>query len=190
MIVYKYPQEENDSYYFVLEKKDRLKSRIKGSFYLKWKDRAFKSKIIEKDFMQGFFTSRNSFPNVDIQPNIKGTIYTYSCGVKNDMSYDEIINYAIINKNESRRCLVNMADTFKDYLDDTVNTSCLISIHYMEDKVSLTFRASDIALELLVDMILIKRYFIDPVYVNNRPDIHVFAYTSQNIVDLEKTLIR
>jgi len=91
------------------------------------------------------------------------------------------------NKDNSRRCVINIADTLINYIDDSVNTSCLNIIHYHKNSVKLFFRASDMTNELLYDLHLIKEFFIDPVF-DTMPEIHVIASTAQNLTEINNLI--
>ena len=186
MLVYKKPEFEDDSYYFVLEKNDVLVEPLEIE-YLNRKREAFDCNRIDKEFMFSFL-DRPSFTGVELQYDLVGTIYTKSAEEKNNMHIDRIIKSVKDNKDKSRRCVITIADTLKDYLDDSINTSCLNIIHYHKDVVKLFFRASDMTNELLYDIYLIKEFFIDPVYKND-VDIHIISSTAQNILEPKELII-
>jgi len=186
MNIYKYPLFNDDSYYFRIDRADQI-NQIEDS-YMFAKRKAFSNMDISIKSMEGFL-HRKSFTNVEEQSNLIGTIYTVSAMMKNDMDFRSIIETVSRNKDKSRRCVVVIADKLSDYMDDTVNTSCLNIIHYFQDTVKLFFRASDIKNELLYDINLIKEFFIDPVY-SEQPQIHVIASTAQNIVNIEKLIVK
>lgn len=177
MIVYKKPIFEDDSYYFVLENKDEL--RESSGEYLFLKRIAFAREDVSKESLAKFF-DLPSFTGVKNHVNLMGTIYTASAGYKNDLPYVDIIRTVKENKDKSRRCVVRLADSLRDYMCEFTNTSCLNIIHYYKDSVKLFFRASDMENELLYDLQLIKEFFVDPVY-DVTPDIHVIASTAQKI---------
>lgn len=188
MQVYKKPEFENDSYMFVIDLvNDKLAElSLFDLGYYSAKHEAFKTKDISKRrFLP--FVDRPSFANFDDVSSLEGTIYTHTCEDKNNMSYERIIYTVKENYRKSRRCAVNFADTLYNYMRLFRNTSCLNSIHYYNDNVTLYFRASDIQNELLIDLMLIMEFFIKPV--GEFKTLTVMASTSQNIgFDLENLI--
>lgn len=186
MHIIKEPLYEDDSYYFILERHDQM-AAVKDKKYLKRKRLAFKTRNIDK-YMFEDFQDRPSLRELGLNHNLSGTIYTHSAEVKNRMPLEDMFDTISKIKHVSRRCVIRLADSFDDYMDDSINTSCLNIIHYSEDEVKLFFRASDMKNELLYDILLIKEFFIDPVYTRRSPRIHVIASTAQNIIDLKQLL--
>lgn len=191
MKIYKAPEFENDSYMFVIEvKKDILSAldeSIYPSSYVNAKYNAFTRKGINKSRLEQF-TDRPSLSNFDNIDDLSGTIYTYTCQGKNKLDYNHIIKYCKHFKNKHRRCVVNFADTLHDYLSPHKDTSCLNSIHFYKDNVTLYFRASDIKNELLLDLRMIIDFFIEPV--GNFNTITVMSSTAQNVDTKLETLIQ
>lgn len=174
------PYFEDDSYYFIIEKHEQLAQvSVDDTPYLVAKQTAFAEQNISKDQFEPYF-DRPSFRGIDEIFDLSGTIYTWSAYVKNDASLSILLHNIRRHKDFSRRCVIRMADTLVDFLDPTINTSCLSLIHYFQDSVKLIFRASDMKNELLIDLHTIKEFFIDPVFENS-PEIHVIASTAQNI---------
>lgn len=186
MKIIKKPEFEDDSYYFIIEKDDKI-IKIEDK-YMKAKRFCFENLHITKSFPMNQYFDRPSFTNVEQQMTIVGTIYTATAEYKNDLYYEDIIKVVKENKDISRRCVVTMADTLRNYLDNSVNTSCLNIIHYHKDSVKLFFRASDMTNELLYDINLIKEFFIDNVF-ESTPEIHVIASTAQNIKELNNLIV-
>lgn len=179
MIVFKRPEFEDDSYAFVINESDKLPEiSLFDLNYYNTKREMFSKSIIDK-YMLSNYVYRPSLKNFDEVFDLSGSIYTYTCEVKNIMDYKLIIQSVKNNYKTSRRCTINFADTLLDYLTNSINTSCLNSIHYYKDNVTIYFRASDIENELLIDLYLIKEFFIDPV--GKFKTITVFASTAQNI---------
>ena len=192
MIVYKEPKFENDSYMFVLNIEDELTSidHSDNDFMIAYKEEkyiAFSKKGINKERLKDFkcLPSLGNFDNIS---DLAGTIYTHTCEGKNKLDYNHIIKFCKKFHKTSRRCAVNFADTLSDYLNPNKNTSCLNSIHYCGDNVTLYFRASDIKNELLLDLHLIIDFFIKPV--GNFKTITVIASTAQNVETKLSTLIQ
>jgi hypothetical protein len=180
MIIYKKPLFEDDSYMFVLEETDRLAEiSLFDLEYYNTKREMFNSLDSDKMHLSDF-VHRPSLRMFDEVINLSGSIYTLTCEDKNDMSYSTIITAVKCNYKTSRRCTINFADTLRDYIDDSINTSCLNAIHYYKDNVTLYFRASDMKNELLIDLHLIKEFFIKPV--GHFKTITVVASTAQNII--------
>lgn len=176
----KLPYFEDDSYYFIIEKHEQLAPvDVDDIPYLAAKQKAFAEQDISKEPFEPYF-DRQSFRGVDENFDLAGTIYTWSAYVKNDAPLPVLLHNIRRHKDFSRRCMIRMADTLPDFLDSSVNTSCLSLIHYFQDSVKLIFRASDMKNELLIDLHTIKEFFIDSVFENN-PEIHVIASTAQNI---------
>jgi hypothetical protein len=173
---------------FVIEANDMLAS-IPGidALYYRRKRLAFLSKSISKTRFRDF-KDRPSFAQFMNQKDLSGTIYTFTCEGKNRLQYEYILKLCKEYHNMSRRCNINFADTLYDYLNPEVNTSCLNSIHFYKDNVTLYFRASDIKNELLIDLHLIKEFFIDRVGAFKT--ITVIASTAQNVETDLTTLIQ
>lgn len=186
MKVIKTAEFKDDSFYFIIEKDDKLKPVV-GDNYYEIKRTAFIHRVIDKSEFPKEFYDRPSFTDIIRQDDLSGTIYTYSAEKKNKMKLSLMKQMIAENKHKSRRCVIVMADSLKDYLDNSVNTSCLNIIHYLEDSVKLFFRASDMTNELLYDIHLIYEFFISEVY-ESAPEIHVIASTAQNIIDPSELL--
>jgi hypothetical protein len=181
MIIYKEPQFENDSYMFVIDlEKDTLASITvdAGSLdYVGAKYKAFATKDISKKPFEKFL--RPSLAGLDDVENIEGTIYTHTCQSKNKLDYNHIIKFCKKFHKTSRRCAINFADTLHDYLNNSKNTSCLNSIHFYQNNVTVYFRASDVKNELLIDLHMIMDFFIRPV--GNFKTLTVMSSTAQNV---------
>lgn len=180
MKIYKTPKFENDSYYFVVEKNDNLTELpcFKDTYYGRKLYAFIKKDISKMQFLD--FRDRPSFRYFDKVEDLSGTIYTMSCEDKNDLTFETMIELVRENVGRTRRCVINMANTLRDYLNEDIDTSCLTSITYSPEKVTLFFRASDMENELLVDLLLLRDFFIYPVY-DTLPEIHVISATAQNV---------
>lgn len=189
-ITIKKPYFEDDSYYFIIPGNDKFGIKIMDLdlVYLAAKMKAFGRQDVNKEnFMS--FKNRPSLRNIDNVPFLMGSIYTSSCESKNGCTYDNMLKAIKKEKDLSRRCVINMANKFVDYMNPNLDTSCLNIIHYTEKKVTLFFRASDVDNELLTDLITIKRFFINPVYKDQvPPEIHVISSTAQNYKHFNKVL--
>jgi len=190
MIVYKQPAFENDSYMFVIDLENDvfadLDKRYYSDEYRFAKQNAFKNKKISKKAFESF-KNRLSFTGFEHISDLSGTIYTHTCEGKNKLDYKHIIKFCSRHHKISRRCAVNFADTLYDYLNGNINTSCLNSIHYYKDNVTLYFRASDIENELLLDLYLINEFFIRPV--GKFKTLTVMCSTAQSVYKKLTTLI-
>lgn len=191
MVIYKDPKFENDSYMFVIDlEKDTLATlddEIYPFDYVNAKVYAFKVKNTSKKPFRNF-TDRPSLREFKTLPDLEGSIYTFTCQSKNKLDYNHIIKYCKKFHKTSRRCAINFADTLYDYLDGKKNTSCLNSIHFCGDNVTLYFRASDIKNELLLDLYMINDFFIKPV--GNFKTLTIMSSTAQNIETKLLTLIQ
>jgi len=74
MKIIKKPEFEDDSYYFIIEKNDILKSAEDA--YLEAKRHYFKHYKTDKNYPINKFFDRPSFTGIEKQSNIMGTIYT------------------------------------------------------------------------------------------------------------------
>lgn len=188
MVIYKKPMFENDSYMFVIDMQKDVLSRVNADDieYTRAKTKMFRAKDYSKNKLSPF-KSRSSLSGFNNVSDLSGTIYTHTCEGKNKMDYEHIIKSCKRFHRTSRRCAINFADTLSDYLNDSKNTSCLNSIHFYKDNVTLYFRASDIKNELLIDLLLIKHFFIEPVGIFKT--LTVISSTAQNIdYDLNKLI--
>ncbi len=162
--------------------------------YTQTKIKMFRTQCDDPSILLQFKYDRPSLRSlqylVDNNCKISNTIYTTSIYKKNGFttlhSLLSSIHYSMMSfgKNNSRRIYVNNANTFNEYYESESNpqidVSCLTGIHYLENKVILVFRASDIKNELLTDLITITDSFILPIYKRLMP-IDVFISTAQNI---------
>lgn len=180
MVIYKKPSFENDSYMFVidLENDELVQVDAVDVNYTMVKSKLFRTKKIDKDLLF-HFRDRPSLLNFNSIEDLSGTIYTHTCEGKNKMDYEHIISNCKKFHKVSRRCAINFADTLSDYLNGKKNTSCLNSIHFYRDNVTLYFRASDMTNELLIDLKLIKHFFIEPV--GKFKTLTVMCSTAQNV---------
>ncbi len=88
----------------------------------------------------------------------------------------------------SRRAIITMADKLIDYersITENNDVSCLSSIHYNKNSVSLFFRASDLKNELYIDIVTIFDFFIKPIYSID-VDINFFISSCQNYSYIDK----
>lgn len=186
--VYHAPEYENDSMAILLRNfhisNEKFNDLLMKNDYLKLKVEKFKNKDISTNGFESF-SYKPSLRNVHEKSYLPGTIYTAKVEDTQEILYDEMI--PIIKelvKNGSRRAFVNIADNLYTYYESehvAYDVSCLCSIHYYGNKVSLYFRASDISEELYVDILTIYEFFIRPVYIDDKVNILLNAATCQNI---------
>ena len=195
MNIIKYPEFEGDSYLIVLNdfyinNSDLDKLISNSSEYLKVKSKAFENKSKYVDEFIKFKNNRNSLRNYKKGNLLDSSIYTYASEWKNDMDLDNMLNKIKSElDNNSRRLLIRLANSFSDYytsIYEYKDVSCCTSIHYLKNKVSLTFRASDIKDELYEDIITIYKHFIKPVYSDKSINIEIFCSCAQNIDGLHE----
>jgi len=161
--------------------------------YTQTKLKMFRTQDDNPRHLLPFVKNRSSLRNIKyfIEHDIKisNTIYTASIYKKNNYETLEdlmkAIDYAVNNySSNSRRIYVNNANTYNEYYDSevdfTMDVSCLVGIHYLQNSVNLIFRASDINDELTTDLITIADSFIIPIYKTIVP-INVLISTAQNI---------
>lgn len=183
---------ENDSSFITINRfyVDRKRQEVSGNRYYEIKDKKFKEKDISTEGFENF-VDRPSLKNMS--RFLEGTIYTYTCEKKNGKSYKNILESVskMISKN-SRRAVVTISDRFLDYENSEINrdmdVSCLNTVHYMKDKVTLFFRASDIENELLIDIVTVFDHFIKPIYKYD-VKIDLMLSTCQNIDNFLKILL-
>lgn len=193
MKIIKHPEFEGDSYLISLDDffliYSNLEKIINKSEYLKVKSKAFenRSKYVD-EFVK--FNDRPSLRNFKEGNLLDSTIYTFASEWKNDMSLDVMLDKIKLELvNGSRRLVIRLANSFSDYYNSIYeykDVSCCTSIHYLRDKVSLTFRASDIKNELYEDIITIYKYFIKPIYLDKPINIEIFCSCAQNIDSLKE----
>lgn len=189
MVIFKGPQFEDDSCMFVIDLQHESLSMLpKEEYsleYINTKYRAFAEKDISKDNFEKF-SDRLSLRDIHKCADVAGSIYTYTCEGKNGYSYKHILELCRGSYKRTRRCAITFADPLHDYLDNSKNTSCLNSIHYYKDNVTVYFRASDLKNELLLDLHMIYDFFIQPV--GSFKTLTVMCSTAQNIHFNLKTL--
>ena len=189
MQIIKHPEFENDSFYFIIKDFDlsieKLNSLIKEDEYLSFKDKAFAEERISTTGCDKFIEDRPSLRNLKKMNCLESSIYTHAVNRKNNMGVPVLYHFIkrMIEK-DSRRALLNFNEELaKSYCSEFVklnlDISCLSTIHYLKDKVTISFRANDIKNEALFDFMLIYKYFIRNVY-EKEIDIHVFCSSCQN----------
>lgn len=189
--VLKYPEYENDSAFISIDSDyvSNIRELVKDDNYYSVKNRKFLEKNLDSIDFEQFVKDRPSLRNMS--EFLEGSIYTYTCEKKNGICYESILDNVrtMISKN-SRRAFVTISDRFLDYRNSEIikdlDVSCLSGIHYMKDKVTLFFRASDIKNELFVDIVTIYDHFIREIYGNENIKIELMISTCQNYKNLKE----
>jgi hypothetical protein len=193
IVVFKEPEYENDSSYFRINTQyvEKIRDTIRLDEYYTVKDRMFREKDVDNSNLIRF---RDEKPSLRNMPRfLEGTVYTFTCEKKNGKSYENIVETVKSMLSEgSRRALVTISDRLLDYemstKDSSVDVSCLSTIHYKKDSVSLFFRASDVENELTTDIVTIYDYFVLPVYEGRSIEIDIFTSSCQNVESFIKFL--
>lgn len=189
----KKPTFENDSYFFTIKNFKFNINKIKD-LYVLLKLEKFKNKDISKEGFENFLKERGSLRFFNSLSSLDGSIYTYSVEKRNNLTYENILKIVkeTLNKNKfSRKVVVRMVNPLDEYIkseNGCFDTSCLNLIHYLDKKVVLVFRASDIKYELFADIITLYEFFIKPIYGDKKIDIEIFSSTGQNIKFLKKLI--
>ena len=185
--VIKRPDFEDDSYLIEMTNfelsNDQLDTIIDTDRYLTLKCVKFMDQDITPDGFEAF-SDRPSLRNINKSSMLTGSIYTYASAIRNDLAYNQITPMITkMLKQGSRRAYLRMCNSLNDYHNSMIfgtDVSCLSNIHYLEDRVNLTFRASDVKNELFADIITIYIFFIQSIY--KKPiKLSIFASTAQNI---------
>lgn len=191
--IIKRPHFEDDSYLFNIENFS-IKNFPIDDGYLNLKIKKFLEKDISKNGFEKFLKERGSLRFFDKIDDLGGSIYTYSVQERNGISYDEVISIVkeMIEKHpQTRRALVRIANSIVDYKkaeDIGYDVSCLSTIHYKDNRVTLSFRSSDIEYELFTDIITLYKFFIQPVYGINPIGLEIFGSTGQKVHYFDKLI--
>jgi hypothetical protein len=186
--VVKKPEFENDDCLIKINNfylsDNNIKNILNTDEYIKLKFQKFNDRDISKDGFEKF-KDRPALRNFDSIKDMRGSIYTYACKRRNEMSYGNLlmqVKHSLENKS-SRRNYIRICNSYSDYStshDTNLDVSCLSNIHYFENEIKLIFRASDIKNELFPDILSIYQFFIKPIY--KKPiKISIYASTAQNI---------
>lgn len=194
MNIIKLPIYENDDYLFRIKVEDIpskkiLKERMDPhlfSYYEK-KSNAFATKDTNPHIFAEFVTNRPSLNFLSELPSLDSTIYTVASERQNNIDHSglmQMIKDHLSEKPDTRRCVLRMANSFEEYYNSEfvkpIDVTCLNLIHYFGDKPRLVFRASDVANEILVDILTIIDFFIKPVYGDKNVELSIYASTCQN----------
>lgn len=197
MIIIKEPEFENDDYLFRLDlaklpKAENALSLLKDvdsllADYYWTKRQAFLSQNTDPSIFTRFVDDKPSLRSLSELETLDSTIYTVACERENNTSYHNIINNIKIHlaqRPNTRRCVLRFVNGFNKYFksetEKSADVTCLSLIHYLNTGPKLMFRASDVKNELLVDILTINEFFIDPVYIGfKNAQMSVYSSTTQ-----------
>jgi|GEM_PF-6291530 len=195
MIILKKPEYENDDYLFRIDLA-KLPRAVDALVFLKkidplladyyWaKRQAFLSQDTNPDIFTKFVEDKPSLRCLSKLEVLDSTIYTVACEKENDSTYQNIlmnIKQHVKSHPTSRRCVLRFINDFNKYFaSETIkpdDVTCLSFIHYLSTGPKLVFRASDIKNELLVDILTINEFFIDPIYNSDFKNLQMSVYSS------------
>lgn len=200
MIIVKQPEFENDDYLIRIKLNeipdpktvfDRLK-RVDSVLaeYYSTKRQAFSLQNTNPDIFSKFVDDKPSLRSLDQLKKLDATIYTVACEKENNLKYPVIISNIkkhLYEKPSTRRCMLRFVNGFDKYFISEnlhpVDVTCLSLIHYLTTGPKLVFRASDVKNELLVDILTICEFFINPIYSSNFKDsiMSIYCSTAQGV---------
>ena len=196
---YKPPLEENDSYLIRLSgfpvcETTAIEEECGRTVaaYVATKSHMFETLNVDPRSLVAFVGSRPSLRGLDnmleASAELDTTNYAVACGRENGLLKDELltrIKDALDRSSGCRRCVVRLANPGKRYLESTENktidVACTLAIHFMSDRVAVYMRASDVANELIPDLVLLTKHFLRPVYGHRSVPIEIYSGTAQNI---------
>lgn len=200
MIVLKQPEFENDDYLIRLDASkiptsdravDFLKKVDPSSVeYYQAKRQAFRSQNMSPDVFERFVEGKPSLRSLSELPFLDSTIYTVACEKENGLYYHDLLDSVkkhLASKPGTRRCVIRLVNSFDKYfnseLTSPADVTCLSFIHYLQSGPKLVFRASDVKNELLVDILTVYEFFVQPVYNSNFKNLQLSVYssTAQNV---------
>lgn len=203
MNIVKKPDFENDDYLFRLDlKKIPTWNKAVDFFhsfdpklvdYYLTKRLAFSSQDTNPKVFSKFVEDKPSLRSLSELISLDSTIYTVACERENYTNYRDILSNVKMHldfKPSTRRCVVRFINAFNKYftseITDPSDVTCLSFIHYLTTGPKLIFRASDIKNELLVDILTIKEFFLDPIYESSMLQdlqLSVYSSTAQHVSD-------
>lgn len=199
----KAPIFEDDNFLFELWFNESLTKNIEkysyilgpmGLEYYMAKRKAFANVNTSPEVFRDF-SNRPSLRNIGDMKSLDATIYTNACSVNNGgIPYTELMEMIKQNmSNAGRRMVLRFANSASTYIeslsDKTIDVTCLSMIHYLPTQANLIFRASDIKNELLIDILTIYEFFLQPVYnEGGLRKMQIYASTGQNISEYYNTL--
>ena len=194
LIVHKKPKYEGDMALFTLVDfhYPELIKQFPDDAYMRTKYFKFLTGDIKTDGWDKF-KDRPALRNLDKLADLRGSIYTTTCMIRNGMGYEQMIMKAQTAK-QTNRCVFLFANNFSEYCESTklhsdLDVSCLNLIHYNKDNVQIVFRASDMKNEFMTDFVTIYDFFIKPVY-NRKVLISFFMSTVQNCISFDENMER
>lgn len=200
MQILKAPEYENDDYLFRIDLKglaigkdvhgvlDNIDPRLKQ--YYEKKRQVFRSQDTNPNVFSEFVDDKPSLRYLSDLNVLDSTVYTVACEKENHTQYLDILGNVkthLETKPGTRRCIVRFVNSFGKCFSSEVNEpadiTCLSFIHYLQSGPKMVFRASDIKNELLVDILTIKEFFLDPIYGTSvqRPQLTVYSSTAQGV---------
>lgn len=198
MYTAKEPAFENDDYIIRLEGHNLIDPQKayeiirtydqSSADYYETKRKAFASKNTDPNLFMPFVESRPSLRSLIKLKKLDSTIYTVACERENNSNYESLlhdIRQHLKMIPTTRRALLRFANSQVDYSDSEMSqpsdVTCLSFIHYLENEAKLVFRASDVANELVIDILTINEFFLKPVYRDIKYNVSVYASTAQNV---------
>lgn len=205
MIVQKSPYFENDDYLIRVNSKRLLdidhvvttlyRNDKTLAVYYDVKRQAFANRDTRPENFESFIDDRPSLRSLKELKELDSTIYTVAAGKQNNTVYDALITGVkehLIFRPQTRRCLVRFAHDFSTYAASELlasqDVTCLSFIHYSPEGPRLVFRASDVANELVPDILTINEYFLKPVYGDKEYQISIYSSTAQNTSGWSNTI--
>lgn len=204
---YKPPLEENDSYLVRLSRfpvceVNAIEEECGRTMaaYVAVKSRMFETLNVDPRSLIAFVDSRPSLRGLgnmlEASAKLDTTNYSVACGRENGLSKDELLTNVrdVLERSSGcRRCVVRLANPGKRYLesveDKTIDVACTLAIHFMVDRVVVYMRASDIANELIPDLVLLTKHFLHPVYGHRSVPIEIYSGTAQNISSWDRIMV-
>lgn len=176
-IIHKLPKHGNDSFFFEMKKIDvgnlSLNDIITDGHivreFAEAKIEMFQKMSIDPSELAKFATSIPSCKNVMNLDSLERTNYRYALRQINKDIYAHVYD---MRKLGSRRCILNFANPINDYVLSEKHQqnfhrdiSCLSQIMIYEDlndgtKVTIVYRASDMAYDFLVDFYTLIKYVL------------------------------
>lgn len=170
-IILKHPLTDNDSFIFEMKnvKCDLLKFEdIFGAFgddYAHEKVRMFKTMDTSTKSLMKFKTSIPSCRNIDSYMTLDKTNYRVALRDIHKNVYKYVND---LREKKSRRCILTFADPIQDYYASECerqyikkDISCLSQIMIHDNNVTITYRASDMTHDFLVDFFTIIKFILN-----------------------------
>jgi hypothetical protein len=196
--VVKRPSFEGDSF---LVKLVGFKKGVKGSVssydwaYFLRKLWMFENRITDATHLQEFTSDRPSL-RFSGSTSLTSTNYAIAAEYQNSVEdVDELLASFAERLEESpgcRRCVLRLANPGYVYMHSTehpVDVSCTLAMHFTSDKASIQMRASDVANELIPDLLLARDFFVHKVFPTKPSvDVELYSSTAQNVSDWDRVI--